>query len=126
MQELHLKQPGFTHSACVPFTKHRERLEKFRETDNLKHLYKNELNKSCFAHDGANSDSKDLAKETVSDKILKDDASEIARNWNYDGYQGALIRIIFKFIDKKTLHKPVIKKFKRRNVYARFKDNWAA
>ena len=29
MPELYLKQPGFTHSACEPFTKHRERnLEK--------------------------------------------------------------------------------------------------
>ena len=41
--ELHIKQPGFTHSACGPFTKHRERIQKFRETENLKHLYRNEL-----------------------------------------------------------------------------------
>ena len=53
MTELHLKQPGFTYSACVPFTKHRERIKKFRETSNLKDLYKNELYKACFAHDSA-------------------------------------------------------------------------
>ena len=47
---------------CRPFTKHRERIQKFRETDNLKQLYRNELNKSCFANDAAYSDSKDLAK----------------------------------------------------------------
>ena len=41
--ELHLKQPGFTYSACGPITKHRERIQKFRETDNLKNLYRNEL-----------------------------------------------------------------------------------
>ena len=41
MTELHLKQPGFTYSACRPFTKHRERIQKFRETGNLKHLYRN-------------------------------------------------------------------------------------
>ena len=41
MPELHLKQPGFTYSACGPFTKHRERIQKFRETRNLKHLYRN-------------------------------------------------------------------------------------
>ena len=41
--ELHLKQPGFTYSACGPFTKHRERIQKFRETGNFKHLYRNEL-----------------------------------------------------------------------------------
>ena len=48
--------------------------------------------------------------------------------------------MVYKFFDKKTgsginvteqiaeeLHKPVIKRFKRRKVYARFKDNiWAA
>ena len=41
--ELHLKQPGFTYSACGPFTKYRERIQKFRETGNFKHLYRNEL-----------------------------------------------------------------------------------
>ena len=62
MPELHLKQPGFTYSTCGPFTKHRERIQKFRETDNLKQLYRNELDKACFANDAAYSDSKDLAK----------------------------------------------------------------
>ena len=41
MTELHLKQPGFTYSACGPFTKHRERIRKFREAGNLHHLYRN-------------------------------------------------------------------------------------
>ena len=51
--ELHLKHSGFTHSTCGPFTKHLERLKKFRKSDNLKHLHKNELDKACFAHDAA-------------------------------------------------------------------------
>ena len=38
------------------------------ETDDLKHIYKNELHKACFAHDAAYSDSKDLAKRIFSDK----------------------------------------------------------
>ena len=42
-----------------------------RETGNLKHLYRNELDKACFAHDSAHSDSKDFAKITIRDKILK-------------------------------------------------------
>ena len=63
--ELHLKQLGLTYSACVPFTKHRERIQKFRETGNLKHLYRNELDKACFTHDAAYSDSKDLAKRNI-------------------------------------------------------------
>ena len=57
MLKWHLKQPRFTYSACEPFTKHRERILKFRGTDNLKHLYRNELDKTCFAHDAAYSDS---------------------------------------------------------------------
>ena len=39
MSELHLK--AFTYSSCGPFTKHRERIQKFRETSNLKHLCRN-------------------------------------------------------------------------------------
>ena len=32
MPEMHLKQPGFTYSACRPFTKNKERIEKFMQT----------------------------------------------------------------------------------------------
>ena len=31
MPEMHLKQPGFTYSACGPFTKNKERIEKFMQ-----------------------------------------------------------------------------------------------
>ena len=133
MPELHLKQLGFTYSNCGPFSKHRERTQKFRETGNLKNLYRNELDKAYFAHDAAYSDSKDLAKKTISDKILKDRAYEIARNRGYDGYQR--VRMFYKFFDKKKrsgisvneqllkdLHKPVIKKFSRKKVYVRFTE----
>ena len=41
MQELHLKQSGFTFSACPSFTKLRERIRKFRDAGNFKHLYRN-------------------------------------------------------------------------------------
>ena len=50
-------------------------------------------------------------------------------------HQRGLASMVYKFFDKKTgsrvsvheelaqeLHKPVIKKFKRKKVYARFKD----
>ena len=82
---MHLKQPGFTYSACRPFTKHRERIQKFRKAGNSKHLYRNELDKACFAHEAAYSDSKDLNKRTISDRILKDRDYQIARNFGYDG-----------------------------------------
>ena len=85
MPKLYLKQLGFAHNASGPFTKHRERIQKVRETINLKHLYRNELEKTCFAHDVAYSDSKDFAKRTISDTILKDRAYEIARKRKYGG-----------------------------------------
>ena len=72
MPGLHVKQPGFIYSAYGPFTKHREWILKFRKTGNLKHLYRNELDDACFAHDVAYSDSKDLGKRTISDKNLRD------------------------------------------------------
>ena len=71
MPELHLKQPGFTYSACGPFSKYRKRIQKFGETSNLKHLYRNEVEKACFANDAAPSD---LGERTISAKILKDRA----------------------------------------------------
>ena len=49
-------------------------------------MYRNEIDKTCFAHDAAYSDNKDLVKRTTSDKIFKDRAYEIARNCNYDWY----------------------------------------
>ena len=85
MPELHLKQPVFTYIACGPFTKSKERIEKF------------------------------------------------------DGYQRGLASMVYKFFNKKSsgsgitnepnyqlaneLHKPIIKKFKKRKVYSSFRDN---
>ena len=102
MLQLHLKQPGFTKSACGLFTRHHERIQKFTETGNLKHLYRNELDKVCFPHDVASSDSKDLAKRSTSDKILKDRADESARSPKFDGYQSTLVSTANNFFDRKT------------------------
>ena len=41
MPELHLKRPGFTHSACGPFTKNKERIQIFKETGDTKYIYRN-------------------------------------------------------------------------------------
>ena len=48
MPEIHLKQHGFTYSACGPFTKSKERIEKFMQTENTGFIYRNELDKVCF------------------------------------------------------------------------------
>ena len=56
--EIHLKQPGFTYSACGPFTKNKERIKKFVQTGNTDFVSRNELDKACFQHDMAYGKSK--------------------------------------------------------------------
>ena len=63
MPEIDLKQLGFTHSACGPFTKNKERIQKFKETGDTKYIYRNELDKACFQHDIAYGDLKIYQKE---------------------------------------------------------------
>ena len=141
MPEMHLKQPGFTYSACGPFTKNKERIQKFNETGNTDYIYKNELDKACFQHDMAYGDFKDLAKRTFADKVLRGKAFKIASDQKYDGYERGLASMVYIFFDKKTqgsgrslqvaddkeniqlaneLHKPIIRKLKKRKVYSSF------
>ena len=84
MPEMHLKQPGFTYSACGPFTKNKDRIRKFKETRDSRYIYRNE---ACFQHDIAYGDLKDLAKRTAADKVLRDKAFNIAKAPKYGGYQ---------------------------------------
>ena len=138
--EMHLKQPGFAYSACGPFTKNKERVEKFMQTGNTDFIYKNELDKAYFQHDMAYGKSKDLIKRTQSDKVLKDKAFKIASNPKYVFYQRGLASMVYKFFDKKSkgsgivtnepnyqlaneLRKPIIRKFKKGKVYSSYKDN---
>ena len=83
--------------------------------------------------------SKDLAKTTQSDKVLRDKAFRIVRDPKYDGYQRGLASMVDKFFHKKSsgsgivnepnyqleneLHKLIIQKFKKRKVYSSFRDN---
>ena len=102
MPEMHLKPPGFTYSACSPFTKNKERIEKLMQTGNTDFIYKNELDKDCFQLDMAYGKSKDLVKRKHSDKVLKDKAFTIASNQRYDSYQRGLPSIFYNFFDKKS------------------------
>ena len=128
MPEMHLRQPGFTYSACGPFTKNKERIEKFMQSDNTDFIYKNELDKACFQHDMAYGKSKALVKGTQSEKVLRDKAFKIASDPKYDGYQRGLASMVYKFFHKMSkgsgittnefnyqlaneLHKSIIKKF---------------
>ena len=82
---------------------------------------------------------KDLVKRAQSDKVLKDKAFKIASDPKYNGYQRRLASMVYKCFDKKSsgncivnepnyqlaneLHKPIIRKFKKRKVYSSFRDN---
>ena len=78
-------------------------------------------------------DSKDLAKRTIADKVLRDKAFKIASDKKYDGYQRGLASMVYKFFDKKSegsgiannnkniqladeLQKTIIRKLKKRKV----------
>ena len=85
-----------------PFTKNKERIQKFKETGDRNFIHKNELDKTCFQHDMAYGDFKDLARRTAPDKILWDKGLNIAKNPKYDGYQRGLASMVYKFFDKKS------------------------
>ena len=142
---MNLKQPGFTYSACGPFTKNKERIQKFKQSGDSRYIYKKELNKACFQHDMAYGDFRNLAKRTAADKLLSDKAFNIAKDLKYDGYQKGLASVVYKLYDKKNpagsgvkptpqneqlakeLHKPIIRKFRKGKVYSAFKDSiWCA
>ena len=64
MPEMHLKQPGFTYSACGSFTRNKERIQKFMQTRDTHYIYRNDLDKFRFQHDMAYGSCKDLIKRT--------------------------------------------------------------
>ena len=100
MPEKHLKQPGFTYSACRSFTKNKERIQKFKEIGDTKYIHKNELHKVCFQHNMACGDFKDLARKTASDKVLRDKAFNIAKKQNMMDIKEVLLLWFINFLIK--------------------------
>ena len=102
-------------------------------------IYKNKLDRACFQHEMAYGKTEDLEKRTQPEKVLRDKAFKIAKNPKYDGYHRGLASMVYKFFDKKSsgngisnepddeladeIHKPIIRKFKKRKVYSSFRDN---
>ena len=133
MPGMDLRQPRFAYSTCRPFTKIRERIQKFKETWDSRYIYQNELGEACFQHDTAYGDFKDLTKRTASDKILCDKGFNIAKNLKYDKYQRGFASIVCKMFNKKSsgsgiknenlsdqqleeeLHKPIIRTFEKKS-----------
>ena len=88
-----MPEKRFTHSACGPFTKNKERLEKFMQTGITDYGYKNDLIKLVFNIIWL----KELNNRTQSYKVLRDKAFEIASNQKYGGYQKGLASMVHKF-----------------------------
>ena len=99
MPEMHLRPPQFIYSACGPFTRHKERIKKFKPTGDTRLLYRNELDKACFKHDAAYAKYKDVENRLISDQKLRNSAYDIASNPKYDGYQRSLASMVYKFFD---------------------------
>ena len=86
MPQMHLRQPQFLYSACGTFTKHKQRIQKFNETGDKKYIYKNELDKACFACDAV-------------------EGSGLSHNIKYTPQNKQLAE---------ELHKPIIREFKQK------------
>ena len=141
MPKMHLRQPRFTYSACRPFTKDKERIQKFKETGDWRCIYQNKLDKVCFQLDMTYADFKYLPSKTASDKELLDKSFNIAKKPKYDGYRKGLALMVYKCFHEKTpgvavksetvqnkelaeeLHKPLVRNFENRKIYSSFKDN---
>ena len=89
------------YSACGPFIKHDQGINKFLNTGLLLEIYKNELDKACFQHDMARNKYKNLKRRTQSDIVLKNKAYKIATNPNYDGFQRAVASMISTFFNER-------------------------
>ena len=100
MTEMHLKQPGFTYSACGLFPKSNERIQKFKETRDTSYIYKNELDKACFQYDMAYRYFKDTARRTASDKVLRDKALILQKILNMMGVKDGLLLWFINFLIK--------------------------
>ena len=139
MSETHLKDFKIgTYSACCPFTRYKDRINKFIQTGNTNYIYKNEL-----AQNATYSDLKDIQNRTAADKIPRDKAHKIAKDLKYYGSLRVLASMVYNFFDRKTagsgvksipqneqlaveIHKLIIRTFKKGKVYSAFKDNiWA-
>ena len=82
----HQMEETVTYSACGPFTKNNEKMQKSKETGDSRYIYQNELDKACFQHNIFCGDVKDLARRIVSDNILPDKVLIIAKIPKSDGY----------------------------------------
>ena len=92
MPEVHLKQPGFTLSACKAYKKNKERIKKniFIKINQIKLAF----NMTWLM------EIQDLVRLTASNKVVHSKAFDIANNLKYNGRRGEPALIVYKFLDK--------------------------
>ena len=100
MPKMRLKQPGFTYTACGPFTKNKERIQIFKETGVQTIFTKMNLIRLVFNMIWHMEILKDLKRRIASDKILRYRAFNIAKNAKYDEYQTGLASMVYTFLRK--------------------------
>ena len=99
---MHLRQQGFTYTACEPLIKNKEKIQKFTETRDSWYIYQSKLDIACFQQYKTYGDFKDLNRKTASGKMLCDKALNIAENPKHHGYHCGLASMVYKFFDKNT------------------------
>ena len=118
--------------------KNKDRIQKFKETEDPRYIYQNKLDKACFQHDLANGDFKNLTRRTAADKILRGKAFKLLKIRNIMDINVNSLQWSINFLIKKNLggrvkngnisnkklsqelYKPVIRKFNKGKVQSLF------
>ena len=66
MPGMHLRQHGFTYSACEPLAKNKEGIQKLEGTRDSRYIHRDELGKACVEHYMTYRDFNDLTWRTSS------------------------------------------------------------
>ena len=102
MSEMHSRQSEFTYSACGLFTKNKEKTEKIKELGDVRYTSQNKLDKACFQRDIDHGEFQNSPRRNGSNKLLRDKGFNMAKNSKYDGCQGRLVLMVYKFFYKKS------------------------
>ena len=102
MLEMHLRLKDLCKVLAAYLQKKKEKIQKFKETADSRYIYQNELDKTGSQHDMVYRDFKNLTRRTASDKILRDQAFNIAKNTKYDGYQRGISSIVYRCFSKSS------------------------
>ena len=136
MPKVHLRRPRLTYSACGPFTKRKERIQKVKRTWYSQYVYQNKLDKACFLYDMTYGDIQltcNIQHLILPKKQNMMDIKGVLLQWFTNSLIKKLLRAVLKNVNISNkesieeLQKPIIRKFKKRKVHSPFIYNiWAA